>query len=139
MPSLLTRFSRWLARKAKQPTALLGSQWSGTSYVDTYKRVRQPAANELLSELKGMAWSCISLNAALCATYPPRLYVVTRHNDPRPRCQTRSLTPRAEQRLRATAHLDLYTKSAARIEEVTRHSLLDLFARPNPCLNALNL
>jgi len=138
MPSLLTRFSRWLSGKAK-PTALAGSQWSGTSYVDTFKRMRQPVANELLSELKGMAWSCISLNAAVCATYPPRLYVVTRHNEPRPRCLTQSLAPRVERRLRASTHLDLYTKSAATIEEVTSHPLLELFAQPNPYHNAFDL
>jgi hypothetical protein len=138
MASLLTRMFHWFSGKSK-PGALTGSQWSGTSYVDTFKRVRQPVANELLTELKGTAWTCISLNAAVCATYPPRLYVVTRHNDPRPRCLTRSLAPTEERRLRSTAHLDLFTKSAATIEEVTRHPLLDLLNRPNEMLNAFDL
>src|SRR5579864_9069756 len=138
MPSLFTRVTRWLSGKAR-PTALAGSQWSGSQYVDTWKRMRQPAANELLSELKGTAWTCISLNAAVCATYPPRLYVVTRHNDPRPRCLTGSLPPAEERRLRCTAHLDLFTKSAATIEEVTSHPLLDLLNRPNAMLNAFDL
>jgi HK97 family phage portal protein len=138
MPSVFTRVARWLTGKAR-PTALTGSQWSGSQYVDTWKRVRQPVANELLTELKGMAWTCISLNAAICATHPPRLYVVTRHNEPRPRCHTCALTPGREHRLRACPQLDLYTKSAATIEEVTSHPLLELLARPNDWLNAFDL
>jgi HK97 family phage portal protein len=138
MRSLLHQFSRWLSRKTA-PAVLTGSQWSGTSYVDALKRTREPRPNELLAELKGMAWTCISLNAAVCATFPPRLYVVTRHNQPRPKCLTKSLSPRVERRLRETASLAVHTKSAATIEEVTDHPLLDLLARPNSMLNAFDL
>ena len=42
-------------------------------------------------------------------------------------------------RLRATASLAVHTKSAATIEEVTSHPLLDLFARPNSWLNPFDL
>jgi HK97 family phage portal protein len=138
MRSLLHQLSRWLARKTAPP-ALLGSQWSGTSYVDAYKRSREPRPNELLAELKGMAWTCISLNAAVCATLPPRLYVVTRHHQPRPKCLTKRLEPRVEHRLRAAGHLAVHTKSAAAIEEVTAHPLLDLLSMPNPWHNQYDL
>jgi HK97 family phage portal protein len=138
MRSLLHQLSRWLYRKTL-PAALTGSQWSGTSYVDSFKRTREPRPNELLAELKGMAWTCISLNAAVCATFPPRLYVVTQHNQPRPKCLTKSLESKVERRLRATAHLAVHTKSAALIEEVTSHPLLDLLAQPNPCHNQYDL
>ena len=138
MRALLNRFSHWLFRKTA-PAALTGSQWSGTSYVDAYKRTREPRPNELLAELKGTVWTCISLNAAVCATFPPRLYAVTRHNQPRPKCLTKALDPRAERRLRAAPHLAVHTKSAALIEEVTSHPLLDLLARPNPWHNQYDL
>jgi HK97 family phage portal protein len=138
MRSLLHQLARWLAHKT-MPAALTGSQWSGTSYVDAFKRLREPRPNELLAELKGTAWTCISLNAAVCATFPPRLYVVTRHNQPRPKCPTKALEPRAERHLRDAERLAAYTKSAAVIEEVTSHPLLDLLARPNRWHNAFDL
>src|SRR5438270_900032 len=127
MRFLLYKFGRWLAAKTA-PAVLAGPQWSGTSFVDAFRRTREPRPNELLAELKGMAWTCISLNAAVCATFPPRLYVVTRHNQPRPKCPTKSLDARHEGRLRDAPHLAAHTKGAAVIEEVTRHPLLDLLA-----------
>jgi HK97 family phage portal protein len=137
-PTLLQRFARWLG-KAAAPAAVLGGNWTGTSFVDNFKRLREPRPNELLAELKGMAWTCISLNASTCASYPPRLYVITQHHQPRPRCPTKSLQPQVEQKLRANPRLPLHVKSAARIEEVTAHPLLDLLARPNPYHNQYDL
>lgn len=58
---------RWLAPSKKaNPPALAGGQWSGTSYVGSWKRTREPSSNQLVGELKGAAWACISLNAATC-------------------------------------------------------------------------
>jgi hypothetical protein len=42
-------------------------QWSGTAFTDNYKRNRNPTPNKLTAELKGVAWTCATSNAA-CAT-----------------------------------------------------------------------
>jgi HK97 family phage portal protein len=128
----LLRLANWLRPKG-MPYVLAGPQWSGTSFVDSYKRNRQPTPNEILAELKNTAWTCASINAATCANYPPRLYVITEHNQPRPKCLTKALSPRVERRLRA------HIKSAATIEEVTDHPLLTLLQRANPILTAFDL
>ncbi len=137
-PGLLHRFANWLARKTA-PFSLRGGQWSGTSYTDRFKKYRNPTPNELLAELKNTAWACASLNASTCASYPPSLYVVTRHNEPEPKCQTKALRPETEQKLRANPRLAARLKSAAKIEEVTRHPLLDLLSRPNPWHSSFDL
>src|SRR5437773_6950950 len=82
------------------PAALTGSQWSGTSFIDSFKRERSPAANELMAELKNTAFTCATMNAAVCAAHPRRLYVAT---DPQPqmlaRCLTKSIDPYSVLRL----------------------------------------
>ena len=90
MYNVLNAFARWLYRKT-MPQALLGRQWTGTNYVDNYKRTRNPTPNELLAELKGAAWTCISMNASVCAGYPPQLFVTTEPGQAQPRCATRSI------------------------------------------------
>src|SRR5262249_11809226 len=70
----LARLASWLRPKA-MPAALGGPQWTGTSFVDSYRRHRNPTPNELLAELRNTAWACASLNAGACASFPPRLYV----------------------------------------------------------------
>jgi HK97 family phage portal protein len=134
----LHRLSRWLRPKA-MPSILGGTQWSGSSFVDSYRRNRQPTPNELLAELKNTTWTCASINAAACAANPPRLYVVTAHNQPRPKCRTRALSSRCEERLCRLPHVAARTKGAARIEEVTEHPLLQLLRQANPYLNAFDL
>jgi HK97 family phage portal protein len=128
-------------RKAA-PSALVGGQWSGSSYVDSWKRTREPSPNELVSELKGVAWACVSLNAGVCATYSPNLYVVTRHNHPKPKCATQPISTKTAQRF-AASHPTLagstIVKGAALIEEVTDHPLLDLLRRPNPMMTGHDL
>jgi hypothetical protein len=49
--------------RKSQPLSLAGGQWTGTSYVDAYKRNRNPTPNELQAELKNTAWTCASMNA----------------------------------------------------------------------------
>src|SRR5690348_14416140 len=134
----LLRLAHWLRIKG-MPYALTGSQWSGTSFVDSYKRNRLPTPNEILAELKNTAWTCASINASTCANYPPRLYVITEHNQPRPKCQTKALAPRIERRLRSLPHLPARAKSAATIEEVTEHPLLNLLRHANSVHNAFDL
>jgi HK97 family phage portal protein len=142
MKSLLYRLFSWLAGRCSgksMPPALMGDQWSGTHYIDSYKRNRNPTPNELMAELKGTAWACASINAAVCAAYPPRLYVTTTADQPIARCATRPVTRSVERRLRNAPTWRAYTKSASRIEEVTDHSLLDLLARVNPIHNGFDL
>src|SRR5450755_3416952 len=134
----LSRFASWLRPKALPPV-LTGSQWNGGTSLDAYRRNRAPTPNELLAELKNTAWACASLNAGACASFPPKLYVTTRPDQPRPKCLTKALPPATEQRLRAAPHLSGRTKSAHRIEEVAEHPLLDLLAQVNPVMNAFDL
>src|SRR5262249_6008412 len=128
----------WLRPKA-MPAVLTGSQWSGTSFIDVYRRNRSPTPNEILAELKNTAWTCASVNAAVCASFPPKLFVTTPADQPRPKAPTKALPAAAEQRLRSAPHLAARTKAAERVEEVTDHPLLDLLARVNPVMNAFDL
>src|SRR5438105_160903 len=100
----LERLARWLDAKAAPPV-LTGGQWSGTSFVDAYRRNRNPTPNELMAELKNTAFTCATINAAACAAYPPRLYVATREGQPAPKCPTRPVAPAVEKRLRARSGL----------------------------------
>jgi hypothetical protein len=55
--------ARYLVPRAgskSAPPVLTGGQWTGTSYIDSYKRHRDPNPNELMAELKGVAWACIT-------------------------------------------------------------------------------
>ena len=134
----LSRLAGWLRPKS-MPAVLAGSQWSGTSFIDAYRRNRNPTPNEILAELKNTAWTCASTNAAVCASFPPKLYVATRPDQQRPKCLTKSLPAAAERRLRSAPHLAARTKSADRIEEVADHPLLDLLVQVNPVMNAFDL
>jgi hypothetical protein len=138
LANTLTRLASWL-RPKNAPAALAGNQWSGTSFLDSYQRNRQPNANELLSELKGTAWTCATLNAGICAAYPPRLYVATHDGQAKPRCLTRSVSPAIEHRLRASPALPPRVTKAAQLEEVLDHPLLSLLQKVNPVHNALRL
>jgi phage portal protein BeeE len=86
-----------------------------------------------------VAWSCISINASVCANYPPRLYVSTGRGQPPPKCHTRALAPQTERRLRAAPHLAARVKATDAIEEVSEHPLLTLLRRVNPVHNAFDL
>jgi HK97 family phage portal protein len=100
---------------------------------------REPTSHELLAELKNTAFACASINAAVCAAHPPRLYVATHESQPRPRVATRGLDRMVEKRLRALPHLAPRLAKAACIEEVTEHPLLTLLRQVNPVHNAFDL
>ncbi len=138
LADVFSRLSGWLRPKS-MPAVLTGSQWSGTSFIDAYRRNRNPTPNEILAELKNTAWTCASTNAAVCASFPPKLYVTTRPDQPRPKCLTKSLAAATERRLRSAPHLSARTKSAEHIEEVADHPLLDLLVQVNPVMNAFDL
>jgi HK97 family phage portal protein len=127
-----------LFRKSAPP-ALTGSQWTGTQFVDAFKRNRVPSPNEQLAELKNTAFTCASINAAVCAAYPPRLYVATSPNQPEPKCLVRPLERSAEQRLRERKTLSSLVTKARSIQEVLDHPLLTLLRKVNPVHNAFDL
>jgi HK97 family phage portal protein len=131
----LHSLARWINPKSA-PDALTGRQWTGTNFVDSYKRTREPSPNELLAELKNTAWSCASLNASHCAIYYPRLFVITNPGQSAPKCATKSLNRRTELALRKSTHISTRIKRATRIEEVTDHPILDLFEQVNLVHNA---
>src|SRR5262245_53025887 len=138
LATLLTRLARHLYPKG-MPAALGARNWSGTGFVDAYKRNREPTPNELMAELKNTAWTCISINSAVCANYPPRLYVATHEGESRPKCLTTALGPRTEQRLREGKHLPPRLTKAAELREVLDHPLLRLFEQVNPVHNQFDL
>ncbi len=134
----LTRLAAWLGPKAHgaPPATWRGG---GGAFLDSYRRHREPSPRALLDELKHTAWACASVNAAVCAAYPPRLYVATGPGQSAPKCLTRALHPAAEARLRDAAHLYLATRGARAIEEVVAHPLLDLLRQVNPVHNRFDL
>ncbi len=107
--------------------------------LDAYRRHRAPTAGELLGELKNTAWTCASINAAVCAAFPPRLYVTTGREQAPPRCGTRGLGPDTLARLHALPHLASFTHQAAAIAEVVEHPLLTLLRQVNPVHNSFDL
>jgi HK97 family phage portal protein len=124
----LSRLAGWLAPS----TPSFSGAWAPLPM----NRSGQPTTNDLLCELKSTAWTCASLNAAVCASFPPRLYVRTNARGPQARCLTRSLSEEEERRLRSQC---IQTRGASRIEEVLEHPLLDLLAQMNPVHNQFDL
>jgi HK97 family phage portal protein len=137
LAKLFVRLAGWLRPKA-MPFALTG-QSSAAGFLEAARHWREPTAFELLGELKNAAWTCASINAAVCANFPPRLYVRTAGDEPVPRCLTRPLTAKTLQRLRSAPHLEMYTRGADRVEEVLDHPLLSLLAHANIVHNAFDL
>jgi HK97 family phage portal protein len=134
MKRILHRLARWLARKtAPAFLAPSATPWP----IDAYRRLRAPSGAELLAELKGTAWACASINAAVCAASPPKLYVTTGAGDPKPRCVTRSLEPGVLQRLRSQSAIR--NPQSAMVEEVVDHPLLTLLRQVNPVHNQFDL
>lgn len=137
LAKLFVRLAGWLQPKG-MPLALTG-QTSAAGFLDVARHRHDPTAFELLAELKNTAWTCVSINAAVCANFPPKLYVRTRGNEPVPRCLTRPVAPRTLKRLRSTPNLETFTSGSERIEEVLDHPLLDLLAHANIVHNAFDL
>lgn len=109
------------------------------SFVDAFRRQRSPTPLELLTELKNTAFTCASINAAVCASFPPRLYVATHDGQAAPRCLTKSLPRAVERRLRGHSALPPHIAKAGRIEEVLDHPLLTLLQQVNPVHNGFDL
>ncbi len=138
LKTFLHRVGTWIAVKTA-PRVLTGTQWSGTSFADSFKRQRNPSPNELMAELKAAAWTCATINASVCASFPPRLYVTTAVHQADPRCATKAINRHLERHMRTAPHLVGHTKSANRIQEVVEHPLLTLLEQVNPIHNAFDL
>src|SRR5687768_5697698 len=111
----LVRLAGWLGRT---PGAY-------TTFTSASTRSRAPTPAELLAELKSTAWTCASLNAAVCASFPPRLYVRTA-GQPAPRVRTRALSLWEQRRLLQLPHTAGLVRQSERVEEVLDHPMLDL-------------
>src|SRR5262249_22674380 len=85
------------------------------------------------------AFTCASINAAVCAAYPPRLYVTSQPGQPPAKCLTRPLGRQAEERLRDRKTLPAIVTKARQIEEVLEHPLLTLLRQVNPVHNSFDL
>src|SRR5262245_61171082 len=126
----LTRLAGWMA----PPLPRLGT--GGIPWPTN--RPRPPTPLELLAELKSTAWTCASLNAAVCASFPPRLYVRTAGGQPAPRTRTRALSAWERRRLGQMPHTAGLVRQSERVEEVLDHPLLELLARVNAFHNAFD-
>jgi HK97 family phage portal protein len=107
--------------------------------VDAYKRNRIPTPNELMAELKNTAWACASINAAVCASNPPMLFVATSAGQAEPKCLTKALTKRQEHALRSNKRLPVKWRKALHLREVLDHPLLTLLDQVNPVHNSFDL
>lgn len=136
MRRFVHQLAAWLAAKT-MPAGMRGNALSGTTFSDIYAPRRPPSPQELLAQLKATAWTCATLNAGVCASYPPRLYVTTGPDEPQPKCPVKAVGRDLERRLRLTPHL--HTKSAHTIQEVVEHPLLTLLEQVNPVHNAFDL
>jgi HK97 family phage portal protein len=129
----LARLARWLEPKAAIATGTYASSYSDSpmGFLDAYRKQRLPTHGDLLAELKNTAWTCASINSAVCAANPPHLYVQTRAGDPRPKCRTKALP---------WGHpLAVSRKSQGAVEEVLDHPLLNLLDQVNPMHNSFDL
>ncbi|HYV38345.1 MAG TPA: phage portal protein [Gemmataceae bacterium] len=130
---MIQRFLRWLQHKSAPAPSLWRNGW-----IDAYHKHREPTALDLLGELKNTAWSCASVNAAVCASFPPRLYVATSKGR-QAKCATKAIDRGRQEQLRGAPHLHLVTKAAEQIEEVVDHPLLTLLRSVNPVHNSFDL
>lgn len=84
----------------------------------------------------GISHNCATINAKACTLVPLRLY--KRADTPTRQRGFRGSQPISDQRFKSmrSGHLGhklaSFTASAAEVEEITDHAILDLLARPNP-------
>jgi HK97 family phage portal protein len=139
---MLARFAR-LVHPKSAPSVLTGNQWSGTSFIDSFKRERNPTPNELMAELKNTAFTCATINAAVCAAFPPKLYVATHpKTQPEARCLKQPVDARTENRIRrnwASISKPGHMGHTTKLEEVLDHPLLTLLRKVNPVHNSFDL
>jgi HK97 family phage portal protein len=138
LANTLKRLAGWLQPRGVPAPLRLGN-FPGRTFIDAYRHHREPTPLELLGQLKNTAWTCASINAAVCASFPPRLYVTTQRAQPAPRCLTRAVAPHLHNQLRRRTELAARLKSVDHIEEVVEHPLLTLLQQVNPAHNGFDL
>src|SRR5271167_4249581 len=101
-----------MTTKSAAPAGAIADSSLGFGFQDIWKRTRVPTPKELLEELKNTAWVCAAINASVCATYAPALYVATSKSQPQPKCKTAPVEPhlqrtlRERRRLTKTVHIE---------------------------------
>jgi HK97 family phage portal protein len=145
LTNLLTRAADWLRRLSadtrRPPIPLTAGPYGGPhlGFHDQRSRFRHASPHELLAELRNTAWACATINAGVCASFPPRLYVATRPGDAMPQWPTRTISVHELKTLRKLPHLTPALKAAQHLHEVVDHPLLDLLRSVNPVHNAFDL
>lgn len=130
--NLFQKLLHWLRRK--NAPAYLPAE-SGPSFLDAFRRSRVPTATDLLQELKNTAWTCASINAAVCASFPPRLYAMVEKGE---------TPPWRGRAVEDTVQKTLLKQRGPRLQqptvvEVTDHPLLTLLQNVNPVHNSFDL
>jgi HK97 family phage portal protein len=97
-------------------------------------RIR-PSPWQLLEHLKATAWTCASINSAVCASFPPLLYVTTTKSQNSPRCLTTPIPTKALRTLKDR----LRVKADTQLHQVVKHPILQLIDDPNPYMNPFDL
>ena len=92
---------------------------------------RAPSSRELLSELRTTAYACATINAGVCASFVPRLYLRVGPNDPLPK--------KGLGRMVDAKRLAVPTRFGSIIHEVTEHPLLELLRSVNDQMNGHDL
>jgi len=108
----------------------LSRTFESNGSLDRWRVLGTPSLSQLIQELKGTAWSCITINSSVCASFTPKLFVRTNSQQARPRAVTRALSKAWQRRLKA---------SSPEVEEVVEHPLLTLLAAVNPVHNSFDL
>ena len=140
LSNALAAAARWLASDTKAAASSPPPPHrAAPGWADHYRRLREPTARELLDEMKNVAFACASINAAVCAAHPPRLYVKTRPGQAKAKCLTKALTPGRQVLAAWHPVFKAHATGAALIEEVTEHPILDLFRQVNPTHNSHDL
>lgn len=126
--------SKKVKKEKKRATteALLGqSHGAKRNYLDSFNTVRRPWTFELIHAYKRIIYTCANINAHAVAQVPLTLFVGTKKNQPKPKCETRPINGRTSKFLSRNEATRDYTKRFLEIEEVVEHPVLDLLKSPN--------
>lgn len=122
--------------KATTPNAQAANGERAFQYADWFKRQREPDRLDLIKQFKHYVYVFATLNSDTVATYEPKLYVKTNASQRAPRVPTKELSQAKIAKLLENPSFsgwqrDGFTKEFAKVEEVIRHPILDLFRTVN--------
>lgn len=106
------------------------STFTPGGYIDAYRKHRAPTPKELVEELKNTAWTCATINAAVCAAFPPKLYVSTQPGQDQPKCRTKAISK---------DHPAAIKRKGMSVQEVEDHPIITLLKAVNPIHNEFDL